>query len=210
MDGSTRAALTELHIAEYTAMMNSVAIWKTLQYALFPILFGAWLLLGQIFEKLPAWFAAWLAVLVLPIGYLAYENAAIDALHGVLLIERDIRPLEERLVQTDRFWLHEREYRKSQTLGMKMAYGPWPPILCVCVAIGMLIYRRHVEDSLSQGDWVGFAVCILFTLWVGALTLEEKRLQGEIGIAASRKTEWSEATTPSATPTVRPGGGPIH
>jgi hypothetical protein len=95
MDESTRiSALAEFHAAEYAAMMNSVSIWKTLQYALWPILLGFWLLLGQFADKLLDYVVPWAMALVLPIGYLAYQAAAIDALHGVLLIERDVRPLD--------------------------------------------------------------------------------------------------------------------
>src|SRR5215213_2567549 len=44
--------LAQYHAAEYASERNSVDVWKTLQYALIPLIFVAWSLLVQIREAL--------------------------------------------------------------------------------------------------------------------------------------------------------------
>lgn len=187
MDESTRiSALAQFHAAEYAAMMNSVSIWKTLQYALWPILLGFWLLLGQFSNKLLDYVVPWALAVVLPIGYLAYQAAAIDALHGVLLIERDVRPLAAGLVGTDRFWLHERVYRKTRSRWLLRVYAAWPPLFCFALAICALVYRAKNGGLLWQ-DWVGFAICAGMSLFVTFLTREERKLHEQIDAVVGTK-----------------------
>jgi hypothetical protein len=186
VDESIRvSALAQFYVAEYTAMMDSVSVWKNLQYALWPIVLGAWLLLGEFSTKMPKYLAAWAAALVLPLGYLAYQAAAIDALSGVLLIERDLRPLAAALVGTDQFWLHERIYRASRPNWLLWNYAPWPPILCFALVFVVLAYRRTTE-RLSWKDWLSLAVCLALSVWVTLLTIDERRLHREIDAVVQR------------------------
>ena len=180
MDESIRvSALVQFYVAEYTSMMDSVSVWKNLQYALWPILFGAWLLLGELKTKVPKFPATWAMALVLPLGYLAYQAAAIDALSSVLFIERDLRPLAAALVGTDQFWLHERMYRLSRPHSLLGNYAAWPPFLCFGLALAALVYRC-TKGRLSWKDWLGLALCLFFSAWVTLLTIDERRLHEEI------------------------------
>jgi hypothetical protein len=181
------SALAQFYVAEYTAMMDSVSVWKTLQYALWPILLGAWLLLGEFSTKMPKYMAIWGAALVLPLGYLAYQAAAIDALSGVLLIERDLRPLAAALVGTDQFWLHERVYRTSRPQSLLWNYAAWPPVLCFGLAFVALAYRRTTE-RLSWKDWLGFTLCLLFSVWVTLLTIDERQLHRQIDAVVAKSS----------------------
>src|SRR4051812_43988971 len=74
--------LAQFHAAEYASERNSVDVWKTLQYALIPIIFVAWSLLLQIRESMPPVLFWWAFAAVLPICYVAYQKAMVDALTG--------------------------------------------------------------------------------------------------------------------------------
>ena len=184
MDESIRvAALAQFYVAEYAAMMDSVSVWKTLQYALWPILLGAWLLLWELSRRMPKYFTAWAGALVLPLGYLAYQAAAIDALNGVLFIERDLRPLAAALVGTDQFWLHERMYRASRPEALLWNYAAWPPVFCFVLALAVLVYRRRTTGRFLLRDLGGFALCLALSGWVTSLTIDERRLHRQIDAA---------------------------
>lgn len=80
------AALVQFHAAEYASERNSVDVWKTLQYALVPIALGSWALLVQIRSQINEDVFWWACAGIVPLSYIAYQKAMVDALTGVLLI----------------------------------------------------------------------------------------------------------------------------
>ena len=177
------AVLAQFHAAEYTAERNSVDVWKTLQYALVPIMFGAWYLLSQVRAILPAIVFSWACAAVLPLCFVAYQKAMVDALTGVLLIEERVRPLAIQLAGTDEFWFHESVYRKA--VPPDFAYGWfWPPLLSFAAPLAMLAYRIRVGHLLTYKDlWpeiVGYIICCSIALGVGVLSRQGLALNRRI------------------------------
>jgi len=167
------AALAQFHAAEYASERNSVDVWKTLQYALMPIMFGAWYLLFQVRTALDDAVFRWACAAVLPLCYVAYQKAMVDALTGVLLVEEHIRPRAILLAGTDKFWFHEPVYRKQ--VPKDAAYGwYWPPLLSFASPMAMLAYRVKVEHSFSLvhpwPDLIGYVVCVAIAWFVGKLS----------------------------------------
>jgi len=110
-DQKTAQFLAQFYTAEYSAIMSRISTWSTLQYALFPILLAAFAILSKM-DNVSVNFRLWIAVVVLLVGYLAYQGTMLNALQNVLMIERYLRPLASRLVGTDQFWIHERTLPK--------------------------------------------------------------------------------------------------
>ena len=192
--------LAQFHAAEYTSERNSVDVWKTLQYALIPIIFVAWSLLYQVRGALSLELFRWAFAAVLPICYVAYQKAMVDALTGVLLIEERVRPLAIELAGSDEFWFHEPVYRKD--IKPDAAYGwYWPPLLAFASPLAVLAYRVFVDRSFARGDWwqhlttygevVGYALCCGVARFVGNLSKEGLALNRQIDKEIQkRKFRW--------------------
>ncbi len=187
---STQAGiLAQYHAAEYASERNSVDVWKTLQYAMIPIIFVSWSLLVQIRGAINSVFFCWACAVVVPLCFLAYQRAMVDALTGVLLIEEHVRPLAVKLAGSDKFWFHEPIYRKE--VKPDFAYGwIWPPLSSFVSAFAGLVYQA-VEAHSFNGDWwcrlvaygdiVGYIVCCFLAWQVGKLSKE--------GLALNRKID---------------------
>lgn len=177
------AAQAQFHAAEYASERNSVDVWKTLQYALVPIMLNLWYLLIQVSSIMPLVVFRWACAAVLPLCLIAYQKAMVDALTGVLLIEERVRPLAIRLAGTDEFWLHEPVYRKQ--VPPDAAYGWYtPPTLSFLSPLAMLAYRVTLDPSLprviSWADMVGYTLCCLAACFVGGLSKKGLALNREI------------------------------
>lgn len=188
--GARAEVLAQFHAAEYASERNSVDVWKTLQYALIPIIFVAWSLLYQVRGALSLELFRWAFAAVLPICYVAYQKAMVDALTGVLLIEERVRPLAIELAGSDEFWFHEPVYRKD--VKPDAAYGwYWPPLLSFASPLAVLAYRVLIDQSFAKGDWwrhpatygevLGYALCCGVAWFVGKLSKE--------GLALNRKID---------------------
>lgn len=180
------AVLAQFHAAEYAAERSSVDVWKTLQYAMVPIMFGAWYLLSQVREYLTDIGFSWACAAVLPLCFVAYQKAMVDALTGVLLIEERVRPLATRLAGTDEFWFHEPVYRKD--VPPDSAYGwYWPPLLSFLSPYAMLAYRIYAGHLLSSWSlWMelaGYVICCLIAWGVGFLSKRGLALNRQINEA---------------------------
>jgi hypothetical protein len=167
------AALAQFHAAEYASERNSVDVWKTLQYALVPIAFGAWYLLSQVQKVLGETLFSWASAAVLPLCFVAYQKAMVDALTGILLVEEYIRGRAIKLAGTDEFWFHEPVYRKQ--VPPDAAYGwYWPPLLSFASPVAMLIYRLKDQHSFALAhlwpDLTGYILCTGIALFVGGLS----------------------------------------
>jgi len=201
--------LAQFHAAEYASERNSVDVWKTLQYALVPIIFVAWSLLYQVREALTLELFRWAFAAVLPICYVAYQKAMVDALTGVLLIEKRVRPLAIELAGSDEFWFHEPFYRKN--VKRDAAYGwYWPPLLSFASPLVVLAYRVLVDQSFAKGDWwlhlatygevIGYSLCCGVAWFVGKLSKEGLALNRQIDKEIRRrKFRWLKADRPQPT-----------
>jgi hypothetical protein len=163
------AVLAQFHAAEYAAERNSVDVWKTLQYALVPIMFGAWYLLSQVRNVLPGESFYWLSALVVPLCLVAYQKAMVDALTGVLLIEQMVRPLAIQLAGSDQFWLHEPVYRKAVPSDAAYAWQT-PPLLAFGSPMAMLAYHTVFVAPVSWQDLLGYFACVVGAGFVGKLS----------------------------------------
>jgi hypothetical protein len=186
---STNAeVLAQFHAAEYASERNSVDVWKTLQYALVPIVFVAWSLLLQVRPALPPVLFWWSLAAVLPVSYVAYQKAMVDALTGVLLIEEHVRPLAIELAASDKFWFHEPVYRRN--VKPDSAYGWfWPPLLSFASPLAVLAYRVLVDSSFAPGWWhhgsgygdlAGYSLCCGVARLVGDLSKQGLALNRNI------------------------------
>lgn len=193
------AALAQFHAAEYASERNSVDVWKTLQYALVPIMFGSWYLLSQFRGVLPLGVFRWACAAVLPLCYVAYQKAMVDALTGILLIEEHVRPRAIQLAGTDEFWFHEPVYRKQ--VPADAAYGWfWPPILSFAAPMAMLAYRVSVDHSFSPAhpwpDALGYVVCLSIAWFVGGLSKKGLALNRQVDQQIRRHNfKWVKSDT---------------
>jgi hypothetical protein len=189
-NGANAEVLAQFHAAEYASERNSVDVWKTLQYALVPITFVAWSLLTQIRASLPPVVFWWACAAVLPLCYIAYQKAMVDALTGVLLIEERVRPLAIQLAGTDEFWFHEPIYRRD--VKPDAPYGwYWPPLLSFASPLAVLAYRAFIDHCFSNSHWwqhlagygdlAGYGVCCLAAWLVGDLSKQGRSLNRQIG-----------------------------
>lgn len=193
---SQAEVLAQLHAAEYTSERNSVDVWKTLQYALIPIIFVAWSLLVQIREAMNPVFFCWACAAVVPLCYVAYQKAMVDALTGVLLIEEHVRPRAIKLAGTDEFWFHEPVYRRD--VKPDLAYGwYWPPLLSFASPLAGLTYRVVTADPFAShgwwrhlagsGDLVGYGLCCGVAWFVGYLSKKGLALNRRISAQIRRR-----------------------
>jgi len=188
------AALAQFHAAEYASERNSVDVWKTLQYALVPIMFGSWLLLAQVQKTLPKTVFDWACALVLPLCYVAYQKAMVDALTGVLLIEERVRPLATKLAGTDKFWFHEPTFRKDVPTDLAYAWF-WPPLLSFASPLVMAAYRIATSSRFSWQDALGYVICSTIAYGVGALSKQGLALNKQIDRAIRQnRLSWSRNT----------------
>lgn len=195
--------LAQYHAAEYASERNSVDVWKTLQYALVPLMFVVWSLLVDIQDALDPVFFCWACAAVIPVCFIAYQKAMVDALTGVLLVERIVRPLAIKLAGRDDFWFHEPLYRK--VVKSDVAYGWfWPPLFSSASVFAGLAYRMIKATTFSTRDWwlypasyvgdlVGLVICcgaalVVWSLSDQGLTLNksiDEQIQG-------LRLSWSE------------------
>jgi len=168
--------------AEYQIMMGRITNWTVLQYALWPIVIGFYAFIADHADDVPAALLPWLLAAVLPVGYLAYQSAMIDALNYILLVERQLRPQAARIVGRTDFWTWESTHRHTRKPNPAYWYG-WPPLFSVIsVAVGLFYSRR----GHYQPWWVEplcFAVTSLCALVVYQLTLEGRRLDRAVNTA---------------------------
>jgi hypothetical protein len=184
-DIERRSALAQFHVAEYAVMMARVQLWINLQYALWPIVFGVWFLLAQLNDVVTTSIIPWLMAATLPVGYVAYQNAMIDALKCVLLVEARLRPLATELAGTSQFWLHERERRRKQE---NIGYGKfWPPLVSFASPVAVLAYLISQRHSFGWIDIAGFLGSWGIAAVVLQLTFIGKQLDDDIG-GATRRT----------------------
>ena len=99
--------------AEYQVMMGRVTNWTVLQYALWPIAIGFYAIIEDHASDVPPAVLPWLLAAVLPISYLAYQSAMIDALNYILHVEGRLRPQAARIVGTQEFWTWESVHRRT-------------------------------------------------------------------------------------------------
>ena len=184
-DGPDAAALAQFHAAEYSAARSGVAVWITVQYALIPIIFGAWFALAELRDVLldPAFY--WASALVLPLCLVAYQKAMIDALTGLLLIEEHVRPRAIKLARNDEFWFHEPIYRRD--VPPDAAYWWfWPPLLSFASPMAILGYRVLIMGERSWWEAAGYVVCCAVAGYVGHLSKQGLALNRKITAAIER------------------------
>ena len=136
---------------------------------------------------------------MVPVCYIAYQKAMVDALTGVLLIETYVRPRAIELAGTDEFWFHEAVYRRDVKLDV--AYGwYWPPLLSFASPLAGLAYRVATAHPFASRDWwqhlagygdlVGYGLCCVAAWQVGELSKQGLALNRKIN-AQIRKRQFS-------------------
>ena len=185
------SALAQFHAAEYAAERNSVDVWKTLQYAIVPIIFAAWVALQQVRQVLDDRIFYWAGTLVVPLCFVAYQKAMVDALEGLLLIETYVRPRAVALAGTDEFWFHEPIVRRDLPPDLAYAWW-WPPSLSFEAPMAMLMYRVvGMHAAAWKWDGLGYAACCGVAYGVGRLSKKGLALQRAITRAiAGQKLSW--------------------
>jgi len=174
------SALVQFYSVEYSAMMSAVSLWKNLQYGLWPIVLWAYYLLEQLTGIVPPNILVWLMAAVLPVGYIAFQSAMLDALSSVLYIEKNLRPLAAEIAGTQSFWLHERSYRRSRP--SNLAYGRyWPPAIALTSPVVAFVYRCF--HSIGWIDGLGFLTILCIAGYVYYLTVKGKHLDVQIDAA---------------------------
>jgi hypothetical protein len=173
------AVLAQFHAAEYAAERNSVDVWKTLQYALVPIMFGSWYLLTQVRGLMPFVVFSWTCGAVLPLCFVAYQKAMVDAMTGILLIEERVRPRAIKLAGADDFWFHEPIYRRDVPTDAAYAWF-WPPVLSFSSPLVVLTYLTIRYGPISWKDVLGYLLCCLIAWGVGALSKQGLLLNKQI------------------------------
>jgi hypothetical protein len=174
-EGSRASILAQFHTAEYSAIMARISAWAQLQYAAWPIVFGAFAILVQM-GTVSAKYRWWLALLVTLAIYVAYQGTMVGMLSYVLLIEQHVRPRAEKLVKTDEFWLHERVWRKN--LPSNPAWSPWwPPVLSFLAIVAVTAIIAHTS-GLRAMDWTdGGALLAALLLWAFLLRLTRNGIE---------------------------------
>jgi hypothetical protein len=193
-------ALAQFHSAEYASERNSVDVWKTLQYALVPIIFVVWSLLAQLRDTVPAVFLWWAGAAVVPVCYVAYQKAMVDALTGLVLIEEYVRPRAIALAGRDEFWFHEPVYRRR--VKPDAAYGWfWPPLLSFAAPTAVLVLRSVMDQPFSMADWwrhvdgagdlIGYAASCGVACFVGYLSKQGLALNRQISeLIQKQRLSW--------------------
>jgi hypothetical protein len=128
----------------------------------------------------------WIFAAVLPLCFVAYQKAMVDALTGVLLIEERVRPLAIDLAGSDEFWFHEPVYRKD--VKPDAAYGWfWPPLLSFASPLAVLAVRIFFDQAFATRDWwqhladlVGYGLCCGIAWFVGDLSKQGLALNKQI------------------------------
>lgn len=184
------AALVQFHAAEYSAARGAVFVWITVQYAIIPIMFGAWFALALIQKQLDHRVFYWACALVLPLCYVAYQKAMIDALTALLIVEQHVRWRAIKLAGTDEFWFHEPIYRRDVPTDAAYAWY-WPPIISFASPIAMLLYRTVLLAAPWWWEMPGYLVCCGVAWFVGWLSKRGLKLNRAITAAIQdRELSW--------------------
>jgi hypothetical protein len=191
--------------AEYQVMMGRVTNWTVLQYALWPIVIGFYAFIADHVSDVPPALRPWLLAAVLPVAYLAYQSAMVDALGYILWVEGELRPKAAAILRRDDFWNWESRHRRTRAPNPAYWYG-WPPLLSfISVATG-LVYaiRGHYQP------WWVLPVCLAITsiaaLVVLILTLQGRRLDRSINLAVGL-SESGKEKIPSGSHSASGAGG---
>lgn len=168
--------------AEYQVMMGRVTNWTVLQYALWPIVIGFYAFLADHSGDVPLPLLPWLFAAVLPVAYLAYQSAMIDALRYILLIESKLRPQAIDILGRDDFWTFESAHRRTRKPNPAYWYG-WPPLLSFVSVIAGLIYSVRIRQQPWWVPALGFLITLLATVVVLHLTRQGRVLDRSINAA---------------------------
>lgn len=168
--------------AEYQVMMGRVTNWTVLQYALWPIVIGFYAILADHSGDVPSPLLPWLFAAVLPVAYLAYQSAMIDALRYILLIESKLRPQAIDILGRDDFWTFESAHRRTRKPNPAYWYG-WPPFLSLVSAIVGFIYSVRIRQQPWWMPALGFVITLFATVAVLYLTLQGRVLDRSINMA---------------------------
>jgi hypothetical protein len=183
------ASLAQFYAAEYSALMGRISLWTTLQYSLWPIILLIFAVLAQLKDILSPTLLAWTTGLVIPVGYIAFQSAMIDALESVLLLESKLRPLAARLTGTgtELFWIHERFHRKKRKANPAF-WAYWPPVVSFAWPLAVFIYLSWCRGT-KPIDFAGLAVSFLPAGFVLFLTWRGIGIEAEIEKAVQHG-EW--------------------
>jgi hypothetical protein len=194
--------LITLCSAEYQVMMGRVTNWTVLQYALWPIVIGFYAIIMDHASDIPPALLPWLLAAVLPVAYLAYQSAMIDALGYVLLVEGRLRPQVARIIGREDFWTYESVHRRTRGPNPAYWYG-WPPLLSFASVLAGLFYAVRDPSHPWWSPAVGFAVTSTAATVVLRLTLRGRDLDRSVNLAVGLDTHGRTSGTSSPAPEMR-------
>jgi hypothetical protein len=170
-------ALIQLHITEYQALTTRATYWMILQAGLMPVV-PVYLVLaldvwksGEIMKEVVIWGAV--AGLFL-IGFV-WSWTLVEIYTVVSYIERFLRPMVEKVVDTEMFWGYEPYLTKGRPTPLIWVDLPIP--LLATVAFALAAVARYADHSRWDIVGASFNIGLLVVLWRYNLTAYRIRKQ---------------------------------
>jgi hypothetical protein len=112
-------SLLQISLAEYTALINRITYWITLQFFVWPIFLAYFAIAAQVWAAhlLPAAVLNWGGVLVAEVTVIHWYHAAAEMYGNAKYLETVLCPCLQRLVPGQKFWGWERFRHSSEGRG---------------------------------------------------------------------------------------------
>jgi hypothetical protein len=172
--------LLQLHLAEYQALTNRCTYWISLQFAVFSILLVYLGLVAQVWNSLNRAFLIWGSALVVEIVAVLWSQLLSEQYLAIHYLERELRPLIERLVKGKSFWGYEPYLaRQRGTRHIWWEFSMVLPMLLVIIAITL------VRLPLSLEDYVGLFLNASLFIFLMMKTISFVRIRRSFSSAPS-------------------------
>ena len=143
-------SMLQLHLAEYQALTTRNTYWITLQFALWPILLIYFALVAQVWNSMARGLLVWGSGLVTQTVVLTLYWTGFEQYNNIRYIERELRPLVNKLVGNRQFWRYER-YLKPQRTSWYML-GECAPSLLTFIGL-VVVARLRIPWLRSDYYW---------------------------------------------------------
>ena len=187
------AALLQIHLAEYQAITTRNTYWLTLQYALFPILGAALVVLAQLwdqFDKSPALstqahrIIVWLAIVIVNVVIIAHTEVGWESYNNVVYLENHLRPELARLLRamnmsTDAMLGYESYLRAQRRRGPKWWEIPGPIVSVALLLGGILLFS--VVYHATTVEYAAVPTNAALSFMANKVTLKMLRRRRDIG-----------------------------
>lgn len=175
------SGLLQLHIAEYNALTTRGTYRIYLQSMLWPLLAIALALVVQVAQGAQAGqgpkpfspqMLAWGTAFVVQIIVFNFYAFLIELYRDILYVERELRPLVERIVGESPFWKYE-WWLKGQRGGGAM----WWEYATIGVSAAALVLAGGLRLPWSLGDYIGVTVNLVVILGTARLAWQSASLR---------------------------------